>query len=311
MLGSRLPRPERRRREDGPVAELLERLKGKVPPTPLLLFSAALLLLVFSIVLAVVVNRPKEEEAQQPPEETLILSPVPSQPEKPAQLVTAEQIARLTYEDSVLGPLSWQLSEKGLEELNQTLLRYNIVTGEEICHFLAQATVETGAGRYLTEAGDEAYFRSRGYSVGTRGAGYLHLTHAYGQMAFATWMMKRYVPAMANIQYLSPANYGEENITAVYYAALQTAANLGLNVSRYSRIVYDANSTVTTGADYIADTFAWESAGYYWTVSGAGDALSGGAGQSADAVSYLIGGSNWQSRREAYAAFYPVLTGTG
>lgn len=293
------------------MAELLERLRQKVPTTPLLLFSAALLLLVFSIILAVVVNLPKGDQAQQPPDETLILSPVSPEPEKPAQLVTAEQMARLTYEDSVLGPLSWQMSEKGLEELNQTLMRYNIVTGEEICHFLAQATVETGAGRYLTESGDEAYFRSLGYTMGTRGAGYLHLTHEYGQMAFATWMMKRYVPALENIRYFSPASFGEEDITAAYYAALQSAANLGLNVSRYSRIVYDPNSTVSTGADYIADTFAWESAGYYWTVSGVGKALSAGDGQGADAVSSLIGGSNWQSRREAYAAFYPVLTGTG
>lgn len=291
------------------MSERLERLKAKVPPTPLLLFSAALLLLILSIVLALTVNRNKPEpEASPSPAAELVLSPAPSEPAGPALLVTADQMARLSYEDSILGPLSWDLSEEGLAELNRTLVRYEILDSEEICHFLAQATVETGAGRALTEEGTEEYFRQRGYSTGTRGAGYLHLTHDYGQMAFSTWMIKRNVPALADIRYASPVNNGKEEIAAAYYAALQTAANLGLNVSRYSRIVYDPGSTLTTGADYIAEQFAWESAGYYWTVTGIGAALAQG---NADTASSLIGGGNWQSRREAYAAFYPVLTGTG
>lgn len=292
--------------------EFFERLRNKIPQiprVPLLLFSLALLLLCVSIVLALAANR--SDQAPEPAEQNdaeLVLVPVSSEPDQPVRLVTAEQIAQLSYEDSVLGPLTWDLSEEGLEELNQTLLRYNIVTGDEICHFLAQATVETGAGQYLTEVGDEAYFHKRGYSTGTRGAGYLHLTHDYGQMAFATWMMKRYVPALEQIQYVSPANCGEEDIAAAYYAALQSAANLGVNVSRYSRIVYDPNSPVTTGADYIAENFAWESAAYYWTAAGIGGAIAAG---DTDAVSHLVGGSNWQSRREAYTAFYPILSGTG
>lgn len=292
--------------------EFFARLRNKlpqIPQVPLLLFSLALLLLCISIVLALVVN--KSAQTQEPAEQSetqAISAPASSEPAQPARLVTAEQISQLSYEDSVLGPLTWNLSEDGLEELNQTLLRYNIVTGDEICHFLAQATVETGAGRYLTESGDEEYFRRRGYSTGTRGAGYLHLTHDYGQMAFATWMMKRYIPALEHIQYVSPANSGEDDIAAAYYAALQSAANLGVNVSRYSRIVFDPNSSVTTGADYIAENFAWESAGYYWVAAGIGKALAAG---DADAVSHLVGGSNWQSRREAYAAFYPILSGTG
>lgn len=289
--------------------ELWENLKASRPSAPLLLFSAALLLLILSIVLALTVNRQKPEpEAAPSPSVELVVSPAPSEPAGPALLVTAEQMTRLSYVDSVLGPLSWELSEESLTELNQTLVRYEILNSEEICHFLAQATVETGAGRALTEEGTEEYFRQRGYSTGTRGAGYLHLTHDYGQMAFATWMMKRNVPALADIHYASPVNNGKEEITAAYYAALQSAANLGLNVSRYSRIVYDPNSTLTTGADYIAEQFAWESAGYYWTVTGIGEALAQG---NADTASCLVGGSNWQSRREAYAAFYPVLTGTG
>lgn len=298
------------------MAEIIERIKNKLPHVSLLLYALAFLLLCICVVLALVLGKVRQQPAPSAadsppvqPSEAASASPSP-EPPQPALLVTAEQAKQLSYTDSVLGELTWDLSEEELLELNQTLVRYNIISDEEICHFLAQATVETGAGRALTESGDEEYFRKRGYSTGTRGAGYLHLTHKYGQMAFATWMMKRYVSGLSDIRYVNPANYGEDEIRDVYYAALQTAANLGLNVSRYSRIVYDPNSTLTTGADYIADQFAWESAGYYWSITGIGQALVSDGNGSTDAASSLIGGTNWQSRREAYAAFYPVLTST-
>lgn len=239
------------------------------------------------------------EETPPPPTGT----PVPT-------LVTAEQMSRLFYTDSVMGELHWELAEDSLEELNRVLWEYQILAPEEISQFLAQVTVETVAGTKLTEAGDESYFQSKGYTSGTRGAGYLHLTHEYGQMAFSTWMMKKYVPELSAIAYQNPSNHGRDEISAAYYAALQTAANLGLDVSRYSRIVYESGSPVTTGADYIAQTFAWESAAYYWHIAGIGEALSPEPGvDNVDVASERIGGGNWQSRREAYTAFYPVLSG--
>lgn len=287
------------------MPEPIKQIKKAWPHS--LLFLIPLLLLVFlvSLVLVLTMHKPEEppppEEPQPTPEET-------PPPAEPVLLVTAEQIARLTYTDSRLGLLQWELSEDALLELNQVLVKYDIITPGEIGHFLAQATVETGAGRQLTENADADYCRSHGYTVGTRGAGYLHLTHEYGQMAFSTWMMKRHVPGLENISFVNPANHGTDEVRAAYYTALQTAANLGLNVSRYSRIVYDASSAVPTGADYIAASFAWESAGYYWMASGIGDLLAANAGpEQVDAVSDLIGGVNRQSRREAYEAFYPIL----
>ena len=218
----------------------------------------------------------------------------------PERLVTAEQLRRMAYTDSALGDLAWELS--GVLEV------YNIRTAEEISQFLAQAAVETAAGRFLTEEGDEAYFERYGYTVGTRGAGFFQLTFAYGQMAFSTWMMKKYVPELAGIEYRNPTCHTEEQIAQGYYAALQQAANLGLDVSQYSRIVFDPQSPVETGADYIARAFAWESAGYYWHITGIGDALGDQPGvENTDIVSRLVGGSHWQSRREAYLAFYPVM----
>lgn len=229
--------------------------------------------------------------------------------EAPALLVTAEQIERLTYTDSVLGELRWHLDQESLLDLNRVLREYGICQPEEISQFLAQVTVETGAGQRLTESGDEAYFQSRGYSTGTRGAGYLHLTYEYGQMAFSVWMMKRYVPELEGIDYINPSNHAEAEIAAAYYGALRLAANLGVDVSRYSRIVFDGQSPVTTGADYIAQTFAWESAGYFWHIAGIQEILASAPGAGyVDLVSERVGGSNWQSRREAYMAFYPVLS---
>ena len=271
--------------------QIPERLRPLLPLLPLFLVLVTAILLWG--------REPKEEE------KTLYLSLVTE--EAPLQLVTAEQLDQMAYLDSNMGEVGWIYTEQSLTELNRVLREYEITTPEEISQFLAQAAVETAAGRWLTELGDEEYFQRYGYSTGTRGAGYLHLTFEYGQMAFATWMMKRYIPALEQIQYVSPANSGEEDIAAAYYAALQAAANLGVNVSRYSRIVFDSNSPVTTGADYIAENFAWESAGYYWVAAGIGKALAAG---DTDAVSHLVGGSNWQSRREAYAAFYPILSGT-
>lgn len=279
-----------------------------------LLLLIPLFLLIFCLVSLLVMARAAPEPEPQvsaSPSPSPTPSPTPSPSPGPTLLVTREQISRLSYTDSLLGELHWELSDDSLEELNRILVKYGIVTQEEILHFLAQVTIESGAGQCLLEQADERYCRKRGYTLGTRGAGYLHLTHKYGQMAFATWMMKRDVPGLSNITYVSPSNHGVDDVSAAYYAALQTAANLGLNVARYSRIVHDPGSALTTGAEYIAETFAWESAGYYWTISGIAELLSRDSGaERVDAVSTLIGGGNFQSRREAYAAFYPVLVGS-
>ena len=244
-------------------------------------------------------------EPAQPEPEVL---PEPEAPVQKVYLVTAEQLAHMSYTDSALGQVSWLITEASLEELDRVLREYGILSAEERSQFLAQAAVETCGGKWLTELGDEDYFNSYGYTTGTRGAGYLHLTFAYGQMAFATWMMKRYVPQMADIVYQNPTCHGKAEIEEAYYAALRLAANLGLDVSAYSRIVYDSQSPVTTGADYIGQAFPWESAGYYWHITGIGEALSDQPGtENTDTASKLVGGSNWQSRREAYEAIYPVL----
>lgn len=280
------------------LKEKLELLDGKK-----VMIAVCAVLLTAGLTVSLFLFFRSEPEVQEEP------LPI-EEPEPQDWLVSREQVARLAYEDSVLGHVSWELSDDALADLNRVLTEYGITTTEEISQFLAQAAIESLAGTALTEWGDEEYFRGRGYSMGTRGAGYLHLTFAYGQMAFAVWLMKKYVPALSEIDYASPADHGRDEISASYYAALQTAANLGLNVSAYSRVVYDGNHPdgPSTGADYIAERFAWESAAYFWHISGVSQSfLKFPCSMNTDIASKVVGGSNWQSRREAYAAFYPVL----
>lgn len=280
------------------LKEQLELLDGKK-----VLIAVCAVLLTAGLTAALFLFFRSEPET---PEEPLPIE----EPEPQDWLVNREQVERLAYDDSVLGHVRWELSDEALADLNRVLTEYGITTTEEISQFLAQAAIESLAGTALTEWGDEEYFRGRGYSAGTRGAGYLHLTFAYGQMAFAVWLMKKYVPALSEIEYVSPALHGRDEISASYYAALQTAANLGLNISAYSRVVYDGTHTggPSTGADYIAEKFAWESAAYFWHISGVSQSfLKFPCSMNTDIASQVVGGSNWQSRREAYAAFYPVL----
>lgn len=286
------------------MPELLDKLEESgLSPRAVLAALAALLLALILVILAFRHLKggagPEEVPGQEPEAEAPVL-------------VTRQQIDALTYDDSTLGTVRWTLSREQLEELNRVLHEYGITTAEDISQFLAQAAVESLGGSALTEWGDEAYFQDRGYTAGTRGAGYLHLTFGYGQMAFSTWLMKKYMPELADITYANPANHGREDISAAYYAALQTAANMGLDVSRYSRVVHDrrdpAETGYTTGADYIAEAFAWESAAYFWHISGVSGAfLNFPTSLNTDIASDIVGGSNWQSRREAYTAYYPVF----
>ena len=269
------------------------------PAGVLVVAGTALLLLALLIALLFRLLKGPERPAEIPGQEPEAEAPV---------LVTRRQIEDLTYDDSTLGTVRWTLSKDQLEDLNRVLCEYNITSAEDISQFLAQAAVETSGGKWLTETGDEAYFQSYGYTTGTRGAGYFHLTFEYGQMAFATWLMRRYIPELESVEYLNPTCHTKAEIAQAYYRALQSAANRGIDVSRYSRIVYDAQYPGATGADYIAQQFAWESAAYYWESAGISGAFSSQPGvENTDIASRIVGGGNWQSRREAYAAFYPVL----
>lgn len=60
---------------------------------------------------------------------------------------------------------------------------------------------------------------------------------------------------------------------------MQAAQELNIDISRYTRIVDE-------GADYVADNFAWESAGYYWETNRINEVIDNGG--TIDDVSKLI-----------------------
>ena len=127
--------------------QIPERLRPLVPLAPMFILLVAAILLW---------GREPEEEQK----EVRYLSLVSE--ESMPQLVTAEQLDRMAYIDSNMGEVGWVYTEESLAELNRVLREYDIRTPEAISQFLAQAAVETAAGRWLTELGEESYFQRYG-----------------------------------------------------------------------------------------------------------------------------------------------------
>ncbi len=131
------------------------------------------------------------------------------------------------------------VTDSMVKELNETLIKYDITTKEQISHFLAQCYVESWHGNGLIEINwrdypdksrDREYFNEKyggridlgnsgkdtndGYNF--RGSGYIHLTGRYNYQQFAN----------------------EIN-----------------------------DQGVMQGADYVAENYAWEVAGWFWRSS--------------------------------------------
>ncbi|RKM63208.1 hypothetical protein D6856_03535 [Butyrivibrio sp. XB500-5] len=181
--------------------------------------------------------------------------------------VKVDEIGRLLFG---IGWNEKDLTPETLDEIKEVLKKYNITTKEEICAFLAECSYETGMGKWYIEKGDEAYFTNNGYGIEYRGGGAIQITHDYGYKAFATYVLLKDHPELNEYgHYVNPAHLGEEYVDEQYNNLINAAKELGIEVSNYQNIVSE-------GAVYVAENYAWETAGYYWEINNLNDVIDSG-----------------------------------
>ena len=213
--------------------------------------------------------------------------------EEIVQYVNAEQLNDLQW----VNVTPWMVAE-----LNRVLCKYDITTTERIRHFLAQCMKETNKGSWLREGEYkqwnsqqeyEDYFNNNTkYKYLYRGAGYIQMTWDYSYLAFATYMIKQ-ESGISEIVWKSPANEAE-GFEERYKIAVEKAEAAGMNVDSFKKIVSE-------GADYVAEEFAWEAAGYDWYVKGLNSIVDGlvpGKKGEADAVTSVV---NRYTPQDSYA----------
>ncbi len=236
-----------------------------------------------------------------------IITPVESgQTLQMAGLITIDQLKLLGWNN---------ITQDSIDELNRVLNKYGINSVERIRHFLAQCMKETERGSCLKEGGYinwssqadyEKYYNDKtAYGYKYRGAGYLQLTWDYGYLAFATYMIQQECTDLG-IEWRAPRNTGT-GFQERYDAAVQKAEEAGYNVDNYKKIV-------TEGADYVADEFAWESAGYDWNAKDGNsivDGLTPDDPNSVDKITEVINrytpSSSYEDRRDNYEELMKVI----
>ena len=93
--------------------------------------------------------------------------------EPPTESPTEPQ-GRITSQ--MMKDFGWPLSDEELNKLNDILEKYGITDMRSIRLFMAICGHESKKGTSKTENGSENYFRSKGYTSDTRGAGYIQVT---------------------------------------------------------------------------------------------------------------------------------------
>ncbi len=197
---------------------------------------------------------------------------------------------------SILISAGWSesvLTDEMLRDLRRTMIKYGIDSKEEICAFLSQCALESFRGLGMTQWPDDAddvdiY----------RGAGYIQLTHEYGYMAYATYKILENYPQIQEehpeLTFLNPAENDKKPIMARYAEVVEIAKDMGLDIGYYTDIV-------DKGAEYVAEHFAWDTAGYFWDTKGCDDIMD--TSKSIDEVSKAVNGdkcSTLDERRDEY-----------
>lgn len=185
------------------------------------------------------------------------------------------------------------VTDEMITDLNRVLAKYGITDVENIQHFIAQTCKETDFGRAVTEDGSDTYLNGKKYGKKYSGVGYIHMTWDYGYAAFATYMILESNPELKDVaRYRNPKSNNRETIFNEYNKLVNEASSRGYDISGFTDIV-------DKGREYVADNYAWETAGYFWSSNGL---TSANSSTPVDDVTTVVNKwtDSYKARRDAY-----------
>ncbi|WP_273320922.1 hypothetical protein [Vallitalea guaymasensis] len=185
------------------------------------------------------------------------------------------------------------ITDEMITDLNRVLAKYGIIDVENIQHFIAQTCIETGYGGSIVEKGSDKYLNGKKYGKKYSGVGYIQITWDYGYAAFASYMILESYPDLNDVaKYRNPKSNNRDTIFNEYNKIVSEANNRGYNIRVYTDIV-------DIGRDYVEKNYAWETAGYYWSIN---ELTSADSNTPVDDVTKIVNKwtDSYEARRDAY-----------
>lgn len=128
--------------------------------------------------------------------------------------------------------------------------------------FIAQTCFETGYGKPVVELGSDKYLNSKKYGKKYSGVGYIQMTWDYAYTAFATYMILQQYPDLKEVAtYKNPKSNDKNTIFNAYNKIVAEAGKKRYNIKEFIDIV-------DVGREYVKKSYAWETAGYFWSTNG-------------------------------------------
>ncbi len=149
------------------------------------------------------------------------------------------------------------VTDEMITDLNRVLGKYGITNIENIQHFITQTCIETGYGDSILEKSPDSYLEGKKYGKMYSGVGYIQMTWDFAYVAFATCMILQSYSDLNDVaRYRNPKSNDSILIFDEYEKLVNEANSRGYDISKFTDIV-------NIGRDYVANNFAWETAGYY------------------------------------------------
>lgn len=207
--------------------------------------------------------------------------------------------------------LEWAyITEEHMSELRLTLIKYDINSLEKYRHFIAQCDVETANSKDLIENRKNKY----------GGGGRIQVTSDYTYYAFAIYSACTEYPELekeiGSLDEYTPEHHCFADIKDKYELLCDlTGANelmgeKGKDVSESVNPKINANikpytDIVNIGASYVAENYAWDSAGFFWMIRGCNEkveSFKNDSGENVDEITAIVnnGSNDYEKRRKAY-----------